>query len=289
MGDERKDPFADDWLVSEYVYNNDGSFAGIVRQRRRVIPQDDGTILVWQSCAPEASLSNHPMGAFAGEWEFTLTVEGRVRRYHGPEVLGTGLQWIDGVMTGLGTWPNFGHSFTSFGALVHPERQITGGKFLNGAAVMANIVGLAVPEATGSGYPDFSGAAWPGEVAEEWHGTSTVLSAAGEMLEATALTRQYGPDRSGWWDRDGKGKPRDTIELAPHGGYDTIEGSGIGTGKQSGAQYEMTLVTGLEGMQQTLTLLDNETQTLIEIRRWLHQHRLDRVEIIRLSVNGVEA
>ncbi|MCG8349502.1 MAG: hypothetical protein MI924_17185 [Chloroflexales bacterium] len=43
------------------------------------------------------------MAVFGGEWVFDLTAEGRVRRYHGPGVLGVGLE-LDGGNEG-GLWP----------------------------------------------------------------------------------------------------------------------------------------------------------------------------------------
>ena len=39
------DKFLGAWLVSEYVYNPDGSFAGIVRQRRELLQMDNGRSL----------------------------------------------------------------------------------------------------------------------------------------------------------------------------------------------------------------------------------------------------
>ena len=40
------DKFLGAWLVSEYVYNPDGSFAGIVRQRRELLGLANGRIRV---------------------------------------------------------------------------------------------------------------------------------------------------------------------------------------------------------------------------------------------------
>jgi hypothetical protein len=97
------DRFTGDWLVSEYVYNADGSFAGVIQQRRKLQRRDDGTIRVVQQCTPGAELANHAMAAFAGEWVFTMSREGRARRYHGPDVIGMGalraqfhVVWRDG-------------------------------------------------------------------------------------------------------------------------------------------------------------------------------------------------
>ncbi|MEJ5224789.1 MAG: hypothetical protein WHV44_10075, partial [Anaerolineales bacterium] len=144
------------WLVSEYVYNPDGSFAGINRQRRELHTLHDGRIRVTQTCDPAPELESHPLGRFRGEWVFDLETDGRARRYHGPDVIGAGLTWGNGVMTGRGLWPRLGFNFTSFAMLSHPQRQLTGGKFHTAGALAANIVGVAVSEeAAGGQYPAF--------------------------------------------------------------------------------------------------------------------------------------
>lgn len=189
------DRFTGDWLVSEYVYNADGSFAGVIRQRRKLERRDDGTIRVTQQCAPQAELNGHPMAAFAGEWVFEMIREGRTRRYHGPDVVGMGLAWGDNCITGRGVWPRFGHNFTSFGVLVTPERQITGGKFYNAGEMIANIVGVAVPETRDApdAFPVLEGAMWPGDVAQAWQGKQIIFDDVGHGTEAT-IERIYEAD-----------------------------------------------------------------------------------------------
>ncbi|MCP5100687.1 MAG: hypothetical protein GY943_34495, partial [Chloroflexi bacterium] len=125
------DKFLGAWLVSEYVYNPNDRFAGIIQQRRELTQLANGRIRVVQHCTPDAALANHPMNRFAGEWVFELSVNGRYRHYHGPAVIGLGLSWGDGVMTGSGIWPTFGYNFHSFGVLPTPDRQLTGGKFFD--------------------------------------------------------------------------------------------------------------------------------------------------------------
>ena len=123
----RDDSFDDAWLVVEYVHDPDGTFVGVVRQRRVVEVVDEGRLRVTQTCDPAPELAGHPMAAFAGEWVFDLEVAGRHRHYLGPDVIGLGTQWQPGAITGSGVWPRFGHEFTSYGVLVAPDRQLTGG------------------------------------------------------------------------------------------------------------------------------------------------------------------
>ena len=139
--------FTGSWLVSEYVFNPDGNLAGIIRQRRILESSPGGRIRVIQICEPEESLSNHPMGAFSGRWEFELEAEGTLRRYLGPDVVGYGTEWNPGAMTGQGIWPRFGHTFESYAVLVAEQRQLTGGFFSLSGRSVADIVGAAVESA----------------------------------------------------------------------------------------------------------------------------------------------
>lgn len=140
------DRFAGVWLVTEYVYDPDGRFAGIVRQRRTLQPSAENQTRVTQVCEPEARLAGHPMAGFAGEWVFDLIVDGSRRLYNGPDVVGYGIEWAPGAMTSQGVWPRFGHTFESYAVLVTPERQITGGFFAVAGRSVADIVGVAVPD-----------------------------------------------------------------------------------------------------------------------------------------------
>lgn len=147
--DEERDNFGGAWLVAEYVHDPDGTFVGIVRQRRLVEPVDGGRLRVTQICEPGPELDGHPMGAFTGEWVFDLEVHGADRHYLGPDVVGMGTEWSPGAMTGQGLWPRFGHEFESYGVLVAPDRQLTGGFFSLAGRPVADIVGVAVPESAG--------------------------------------------------------------------------------------------------------------------------------------------
>ncbi len=134
-----------DWLVTEHVHEPDGTFVGNVYQRRTLDPRDNGTIRVTQSCVPDGAVRAHAMGRFEGEWVFDLVVEGSRRRYRGPDVIGTGIEWSPGAMTGRGVWPRLGHSFRSWAVLSEPHRQVTGGWFSVAGRPVAAIVGVAVP------------------------------------------------------------------------------------------------------------------------------------------------
>ena len=139
------DPFSGDWLVTEHVYDPDGTYRGLVAQRRRVEPVGHGRIRVVQHCEPSPELDGHPMAAFAGDWIFELEVDGTRRRYLGPDVMGAATEWQPGTMTGRGIWPRFGYEFESYSVLVAPDRQLTGGFFSLAGRSVADIVGVAVP------------------------------------------------------------------------------------------------------------------------------------------------
>ncbi len=143
------DRFGGAWLVVEYVHDPDGTFRGEVVQRRVVEPAGDGRLRVIQQCDPSPELSGHPMAEFAGHWEFEMEVSGAQRRYLGPDVVGVGTEWQAGAMTGRGLWPRFGYEFESYSVLVAADRQLTGGSFSLAGRSVADIVGVAVPEASG--------------------------------------------------------------------------------------------------------------------------------------------
>ena len=147
--DAASDRFGGAWLVTEHVYDPDGTYRGSVAQRRRVEPADRGRIRVVQHCEPSPDLNGHPMAAFAGDWIFELQVDGPRRRYLGPDVMGAATEWQPGTMTGRGIWPRFGYEFESYSVLVAPDRQLTGGFFSLAGRSVADIVGVAVPESSG--------------------------------------------------------------------------------------------------------------------------------------------
>ncbi len=137
------DEFLGVWRVSDYIHTPNGHGVGVVRQRRELRRNADGSTKVSQRCQPDENLTNHAMGTFAGEWEFDLRSDGSERHYLGPDVVGRGFEWEPGVMTSAGVWPRFGYSFSSYAVLVAPDRQITGGVFSIAGAPVATIVGIA--------------------------------------------------------------------------------------------------------------------------------------------------
>ncbi|MCY4194635.1 MAG: hypothetical protein OXF04_10150 [bacterium] len=174
-----RDRFGGAWLVVEYVYDPDGTYRGEVAQRRIVEQAGEGRLVVTQRCQPSPQLADHPMAAFAGEWVFDLEVAGDQRHYLGPDVVGMGTEWQPGALTGRGLWPRFGYEFESYSVLVAPDRQLTGGFFSLAGRSMADIVGVAVPEASGL-EPRLDLTAQPPEPEGHW----SLRRAIGPMLVA---------------------------------------------------------------------------------------------------------
>ena len=267
--------FVGPWLVSEYVYNSDGSFAGIVRQRRELRRRQDGDLDVIQHCAPGPELSGHPMAEFAGERIFTLRVDGRARRYLGPDVIGAGLGWGEGALTGRGVWPRFGHNFTSFSVMAAPDRQITGGQFFNAGERIANIIGLAVPEAPDASYPAFVGPTAPAGISPRWHGRRRRVDAAGVVGDVSPMTREY----------DGATSYREQgfdLTFAPRGARMAISGALSGIAKSVGWMLEGAGMAG-DAHVEFFDVLDPVGGNLISVRRWMRDEALRQVEIVMLK------
>ncbi len=282
------DKFLGVWLVSEYVYNPDGSFAGIVRQRRELLRLDNGRIRVTQHCQPDTALDGHPMAAFTGSPVFELSVDGRFRRYHGPAVVGTGIPWGKGALTGRGLWPEFGHNFRSFAILPTANRQLTGGKFFNASQMIANIAGVAVPAEQTSDWPTLGHTYWP--TAARWHGTIRTVSPTGETMDESSLQRTYNPihtNRLAWEDSvDGiKSFICNLQSVNAHFRVNGVSGSKRdiqGIGKTYGPLLEIEAVVGAGLILELMEVLDAEQQHIIGMRRWLRDGMLERVEILRL-------
>ena len=165
--DPGRDRFGGAWLVTEHVYDPDGTYRGSVGQRRRIEPAGGGRLRVVQHCEPSPELDGHPMADFSGDWVFDMEVDGAERRYLGPDVVGAGTEWSPGALTGRGAWPRFGYEFESYSVLVAPDRQLTGGFFALAGRSVADIVGVAVPESAGI-EPRLSLAAPVPEVEGNW-------------------------------------------------------------------------------------------------------------------------
>jgi hypothetical protein len=281
----QSDTFLGSWLVREYVYNPDGSLAGTVRQRRELARLANGRIRVTQHCQPDPELDGHPMGRFTGSPVFELSVEPPYRYYHGPAVVGTAVSWRDGVMTGRGLWPDFGHNFRSFAILATPERQLTGGKFFNASQMVANIAGLALPEETAGDWPTLDGPDWPGELAQEWTGTVETVQAGSMVSEKRPLHRRYGPGQS-WQDEVEEGSAT-RWQLKPDEQRYRLTGQQadvplLGIGKQFGRLLEIEAIAGFNTIIELMELLDSTSRHLVGLRRRFIDNELAEVDIIRL-------
>lgn len=275
--------FTGHWLVSEYVYNPDGTFAGIVHQRRMLEPQSNGRIRVIQQCEPNAELAQHPMGEFKGEWVFDLVVDGRKRRYLGVDVVGEGLAWGKEAITGRGVWTRFGHNFTSFGVMVTPELQITGGKFYNASEMIANIIGVAVPERKDAPnqYLDFSGVHLASEGATRWHGSSIRFNADGTERELLTVKRAYvGCD---WEDEYLETGETTKVLFTDRQTRQLISRTTIGIAKRSGWLLDMEAVNEAGVFYEAMQVLVNFADTLLSLRRAWADNRLLYLEVMRLS------
>lgn len=269
--------FLGSWLVSEYVYNADGSFAGINYQRRILETLASGRIRVTQVCDPSPELASHPLGRFRGEWVFELSTDGRARRYHGPDVIGTGLTWGNGVMTGRGLWPHLGFNFTSFGILATPDRQLTGGKFFTAGEMKANIVGIAVNESQAKEYPLFEQAS-PAEISTAWIGTRRVVLADGRVDGEISFTRRY--QESAWHE------PDQIFELSAtrDNGIQKIESSTtVGLIKRTGTMLEAELVDGPGKIIEMMEVFDPVGKNLVGLRKFYGDHVLEKVEVLFLQ------
>lgn len=266
------------WLVSEYVYNPNGRLAGIIQQRRELEQLDNGRIRVTQHCQPSAELDGHPMARFTGEPVFELSIDGRYRRYHGPAVIGTGISWGEGAMTGRGIWPEFGHNFRSFAVLPSTNLQLTGGKFFNATEMIANIAGVAVPEAEADGYPILPQTYAP--ETDVWLGTCTTVMADGSVIVTQPIQRTFVTCHDTYihWQEDGT-----EWHFTTEDGRTEVQAQQLyGTAKQFGPLLEMELVYENGRTLEQLELLDTMHNHLIAIRRWYQDEILERVEVLRL-------
>ncbi len=274
------DAFTGAWLVTEYVYNPDGAFVGHVHQRRVLRPQADGTLEVYQRCQPRLQDAQHPMARFEGEWVFRLCRDGRHRRYLGPDVVGEGVSWGEDVITGRGIWPRFGHDFDSFGVMLSPQRQITGGRFYRGWQQVAFIVGLAVPERADApeDYPRFSALRWATAYAATWQGSRTVYEADGQQAVQGAMTRRY---RAEGWDDTTESGADVAVRHRTEGDSRFLEGPLYGH-LRAGDFWLAGDVYTSAGAQEWLEILDDATQTLVRLVHHRALGRADRVEIAKL-------
>ena len=278
------------WLVSEYVYSPSGRFQGVVKQERWVEPLENGRLRISQKCNPAPSLEGHAMARFRGHHVFECEPDGQARRYLGPSVLGTGLTWGEGAMTGRGIWPDFGHNFTSFAVVGQPGVQLTGGAFFDGPEMVANIAGIACPQTDEeTTWPEFSGPENPAAIGLQWTGTIRRVNPAGEVLTEQTLNRTYSSkttQRPFAEEVDGQS----TVQLVTEPNRGRLMVSGqiadrkvYGLGKQYGwlVQLELCLPGGV--IVEWMEILDGARDRVVGIRRWLTDGILDQVEIVNLA------
>jgi hypothetical protein len=265
------DTFLGAWLVSEYVYNPDGRFVGIIHQRRELAQLANGRIRVTQHCQPSAALDGHPMARFTGVPVFELSTDGRYRRYHGPAVIGSGITWGAGAITGSGIWPTFGHNFRSFAVQPTANLQLTGGQFFNASEMVAHIAGIAIPAETAADYPTLPLTYAPQTAV--WMGTITTLLADGTLVEQQPSQRTYQSDLH--WQEDGA----EWQMTNQNGRLHTHTAHLQGFAKQVGPLREMELVNANGRMLQQMELL--HPHHLIAIRRCWQDGILEKVDVLR--------
>ena len=281
------------WLVSEYVYTPSGEFSGVVRQTRKVSPTENGRIQVTQNCMPSDQLYNSPMASFRGEHVFDLVPDGHARRYLGPAVIGSGLTWGEGAMTGRGLWPSFGHNFTSFAVMSEPEVQLTGGKFFTGTEMVANIVGIAEPQTSDEpDWPRLEGETEAWVCAENWQGKTRQVNAQGKVLKESTLHRSYSIVEGQRFLTE-KVDDCDSIcfqisvskknQIQVLG--EALGASLQGLGKAYGWLTELELCLAPSWIVEWMEVLDARHRRLVGIRRWWNDSVLDHIDVVNLSAN----
>ena len=251
--------FIGDWLVSEYLYTPAGEFVGVIHQQRKLQPADDtirviqitDTVMLEDNVSTSAKATANIMDKRAGESIFDLKLLGRSRQYLGPDVIGGGFSWKDGVLTAKGLWTRFGYNFTSFSMLINPNWQVTGGKFFIANEEVATIVGLAVPEA--EGYPEFK----DGTVTDKYHGERWTISPEGELLETISVTT----NEHTFTDKEGM----------------------RGNEKQYGALREMEMVTAPGETISAIEVTDHAGGSIAGIWKKYRDEKLSQVEVYLLK------
>lgn len=274
------DRFLGAWRVTEHVFDPGGAPIGVIRQTRSLERMADGRARVVQRMTPSPSLADHPMAEFAGEWTFDLVVDGRARRYLGPDVVGTGLTWGDGVTTGRGVWPRFGHTFTSFGMLTPSGRQLTGGKFYNAGEMVANIIGVATPMvADDDAFPALTAPYDPQEVRAAWRCAARACAADGAVLGESSVSRRYTTDgfiEAGLRVACRPAMGRDICEVHVADSSTTLRG----VGKRTGWLYELE-AHGPNGISlEWMEIFDSVAGGFVGLRRWRRDDALERVEVV---------
>ena len=281
------DKFLGRWLVTEYVFNPDGRYAGSVKQKRDLHELANGRIRVTQQCQPDSDLAQHPLARFAGEWQFELSRDGRVRHYHGPAVIGTGVTLCDGVMTGSGVWPTLGFTFRSYGILPHPQRQLTGGQFFLPGETVANIIGVAEPEEISGAYPqlslDFS------RPKETIDGSRQRFAADGRELEKGSFTRLPLATRNGFGWRENKAPHFEVIyREQADGKNNNVWGCESGRLQGFARRFGPAVMADLHGPDGTRLAIfevhDAKFNQTVGLHHWYRHEQLQTVDFIQLGI-----
>jgi hypothetical protein len=267
------------WRVSEYVFDANGSFVGVIEQRRQLMSLPNGRIRVTQHCTPKLSDAKHAMNAFAGEWIFEMSRHGRKRLYHGPDVVGLGLNWGEETITGRGVWTRFGHNFTSFGVMVNPRRQITGGKFYNASELVANIVGVAIVEdEKDHTFPKLDVTRQAHNFGSNWKGERRVFDTDGHLRNVSSVCDEIG--EFGW--KSGNNE----IHFAQDEDRLRVSGAVRGIAKRFGCAIEMFAVDvdSPNAQIESFAVLDSESQTWIEVAQKNSDGKLASMEVTMLKM-----
>jgi hypothetical protein len=280
--------FINQWRVNEYVFLPNGEFLGNVLQERNIQKLANGNLRVTQRC--QTSIRHHPMSAFNGEWVFEMRVDGRNRYYLGADVVGSGWAWGDGIITGKGIWTRFGHNFTSYGVMVTPNRQITGGKFFNGGECIAMIMGVAEPAhlLTDEAYPhlDIPQGLYPNAQITPviCDGTITTFDGNGIAQDIGSLKRHF--TAHGWHDDYITSPEKFVVQLTPHENHYRVSGTTEGILKNYGAWREMVCYQLNENILfEMVDLIDSHTQTLTQLVFGYRDNHLVHVEVTKLELN----
>ena len=278
--------FVGRWRVREHVFDAKGRALGTVRQRRILESTGPQSFRLTQHCTPDPSLDDHPMARFAGTHVFDLEVDGSTRRYLGPAVVGTGQMLGAETMWGEGIWPIFGHAFQSYSVSLS-DKQLTGGVFSNGNALMAQIVGIARPETDDDEWPELTGPYRPEEVATRWTGTRTLLDPDGSEVSSESIVRHY--ENGSWTDHFEQAQRAVRVEDecgSVHIQLDTDASATTGVSRRCGWSLELEWVQQ-DGLHiRAFEALDAGEGNLATIHRHYRNHQLAGIEVLRLTPEG---
>jgi hypothetical protein len=261
------DKFLGNWRISHYVYEAEGIFVGILREQRRLEPTSENKIRVVTQYNADSSLNDHPASALEGEWMYEIDLnddepQQSIQRSYpikGEKITGKRLDWGWNTITEHGSWGEF--AFTTFGALINPQRQIVCTlfssekdtlSFLPRKHTQAYMIGIAVP--ADEEWAVFDGAEKAEEVAELWRGAWQSFNVNGELEGIKWVERRYVED--GW------------EEFAEGGGVEAIKIS-----EQFwcyGWSLHFKAGSFLDFYTEQVEILDNTSQTLVALRYTLY-------------------